>query len=94
MALFSGRDAIDLYYFGAAHTGGDAFIVFRELRVMHAGDVFLGLNPPTVDVRNGGSEAASSQTLANAAAGIKDVDTVIPGHGAVTTWQAFVDYRR
>lgn len=94
MALFSGRDAIDLYYFGAAHTGGDAFIVFRELRVMHAGDVFLGLDPPTVDVKNGGSEAAYSQTLANAAAGIGDVDTVIPGHGAVTTWQAFVDYRR
>ena len=31
-------------------------------------------------------------TLAKAAAGIKDVETVIPGHSAVTTWQAFVDY--
>ena len=26
------------------------------------------------------------------AAGIKGVETVIPGHSAVTTWQAFVDY--
>jgi hypothetical protein len=42
--------------FGAAHTDGDAFIVFRGLRVMHAGDVFLGLDPPTVDVRNGGTD--------------------------------------
>jgi hypothetical protein len=34
------NDAIDLYYFGAAHTNGDAFVVFRSVRVMHAGDAF------------------------------------------------------
>jgi cyclase len=36
MTLLGGKDAIDLRYFGAAHTNGDAFVVFRSARVMHA----------------------------------------------------------
>ena len=38
--LLSGNESIDLYYFGPAHTNGDALVVFRNLRVMHAGDMF------------------------------------------------------
>src|SRR5688500_5308497 len=38
LTVLSGKDAIDLFYFGPAHTSGDAFVVFRNLRVMHAGD--------------------------------------------------------
>ena len=30
MTVLSGSDAIDLYYFGRAHTDGDAFVVFRN----------------------------------------------------------------
>ena len=40
LTLLGGNDAIDLYYFGPAHTNGDTFVVFRKRRVMHAGDVF------------------------------------------------------
>ena len=29
LTLFSGPDTIEMRYFGAAHTNGDAFIVFR-----------------------------------------------------------------
>ena len=36
MTVLAGRESIDLYYFGRAHTNGDAFVVFRDLRVMHA----------------------------------------------------------
>jgi cyclase len=39
MTLGTGPDEIDLYYFGRGHTNGDAFVVFKALRVMHAGDV-------------------------------------------------------
>ena len=92
MTVLSGSDAIDLYYFGPAHTNGDAFIVFRNLRVMHAGDAFSGLTTPIMDVNNGGSGVAYPETLAKAAAGIKGVETVIPGHSAVTNWQGFLDY--
>src|SRR6476646_1960565 len=34
----SGDDQIDLRYFGPAHTGGDAFVIFTKHRVMHVGD--------------------------------------------------------
>jgi cyclase len=92
LTLLSGAEAIDLYYFGAAHTNGDTFIVFRDLRVMHAGDVFPRASTPLIDVNNGASGVAYPATIEKAVAGIKNVDTVIPGHSAVTTWQAFVEY--
>jgi glyoxylase-like metal-dependent hydrolase (beta-lactamase superfamily II) len=92
LTVLSGNEAIDVYYFGPAHTGGDAFIVFRNLRVMHAGDAFSGPNTPIMDMNNGGSGVSYPGTLKKAAAGIKNVETVIPGHSAVTNWQAFVDY--
>jgi glyoxylase-like metal-dependent hydrolase (beta-lactamase superfamily II) len=92
MTLLSGKDAIDLYYFGAAHTNGDAFIVFRNLRVMHTGDAFATKGQPGIDRGNGGSGIAYPETLKKAAAGIKNVTTIIPGHSPVTKWQDFVDF--
>ena len=92
ITVLGGKDAIDLYYFGAAHTNGDSFVVFRNLRVMHAGDAFASKGLPLLDVNNGGSGVAYPDTLAKAAAGIKNVDVVIPGHSAVSTWKDFVDY--
>lgn len=92
MTLFSGNNAVDLYYFGAAHTSGDAFVVFRRARVMHAGDVFAGKAAPIIDVANGGSGVAYPQTIARAVAGIKNVDRIITGHSDVMAWQDLVDY--
>jgi cyclase len=92
MTLLKGKDAIDLYYFGAAHTNGDAFVVFRNLRVMHAGDVFATKGQPLIDRNNGGSGVAYPETIRKASAGIKNVNTVITGHTTVMKWQDFVDY--
>ena len=41
---------------------------------------------------NGGSAAQYPQTLAKAAAAIKNVDTVIPGHRQLATWKEFEEY--
>ena len=92
MTLLGGKEAIDLYYYGAAHTNGDAFVVFRTLRVMHAGDAFATKGQPLIDAMNGGSGVAYPETLRKAAAGIKNVNTVITGHSTVMKWQDFVDY--
>jgi glyoxylase-like metal-dependent hydrolase (beta-lactamase superfamily II) len=92
LTLLSGADAIDLYYFGAAHTNGDTFVVFRNARVMHTGDAFATKGQPFIDAANGGSGLAFGETLGKAAKGIPNVTTVIPGHSAVTTWQDFVDF--
>jgi cyclase len=94
LTIGSGQDRVDLYYFGPAHTNGDAFVVFPAVRAMHAGDVFAAKGPPLVDTENGGSVAAYADTLDKAVAGIHDVDTVIPGHSAVTTWAEFAAYAR
>src|SRR6187402_1835837 len=58
MKIGSGADQIDLYYFGAAHTGGDAWVVFPALRVMHTGDAFHTRDLPIMDKNNGGSGVA------------------------------------
>jgi glyoxylase-like metal-dependent hydrolase (beta-lactamase superfamily II) len=92
MTLLSGNEAIDLYYFGRAHTNGDALVVFRNLRVMHAGDMFANRAQPLIDGNNGGSGVEYGATIGKAAAAIKNVDTVITGHTTVMKWQDFVDY--
>ena len=92
MTVLSGNESIDLYYYGPAHTNGDAFVVFRNARVMHAGDAFAGKNQPLIDRNNGGSGVAYGETIQKAAGGIKNVQQVIPGHSTLMTWQDFVDY--
>ena len=89
MTVLGGASAIDLYYFGRGHTNGDIFMVFRGLRTMHAGDIFARKGTPLLDMNNGGSGVQIGETLARAAAGIKNVDTVIPGHSTVMTWADF-----
>jgi len=93
MTVLSGKDAIDLYYFGPAHTNGDAFVVFRNARVVHAGDAFANKGQPLIDRNNGGSGIAYPETIAKAAKGIGKVDIVINGHSPVTMkFQDLVDY--
>jgi glyoxylase-like metal-dependent hydrolase (beta-lactamase superfamily II) len=92
MSLFSDKDLIDLYYFGPGHTNGDTFIVFPALRAMHSGDLFAGKRWPNIDASNGGSGVAWPDTLAKAAAGIKNVDTIITGHSPVMSWADFKEF--
>jgi cyclase len=89
MTIGNGADRIELYYFGRAHTNGDAFVVFPGLRVMHTGDAFHTRDLPLMDANNGGSGVEYSGTLAKAAsATAKEVDTIINGHNPTTTTPA------
>ena len=92
LSIGRGKDQIDLYYFGRGHTNGDIFIVFPALRTMHAGDMFAQKMLPLIDSMNGGSVLEYPQTLAKAAAGIPNVDTVIPGHRQKTTFNEFKEF--
>jgi cyclase len=95
LTLGSGKDRIDLYYFGAGHTSGDTFVVFPALRVLHTGDDFAWKDGPLCDRNNGGSCVELPRTLQKAIARIKNIDTVIPGHSPMQTpkdlevWQKF-----
>ena len=91
--LGEGNDRIELYWFGAGHTDGDAFVVFPAERVMAAGDIFQLMAMPRIDRAAGGSALALPFTLAQAEDAIDGVDTVIPGHDPETrSWQEFRAY--
>jgi glyoxylase-like metal-dependent hydrolase (beta-lactamase superfamily II) len=85
LTLGSGDGRIELHYFGRAHTGGDAFVVFPALRVMHTGDAFHTKDLPIMDANNGGSGVEYSGTLAKAAAAATGIDRIINGHHPTTT---------
>ena len=87
LTLGEGADEIDLRYFGRAHTGGDAFVIFPALRVMHVADTFPTKDLPIMDRNNGGSGIAFLDTLMKATA-VSDIDTIINGHNATTTTPA------
>ena len=94
LTLFSGKDQVDLYYFGRGHTSGDTFVVFPAARAMHAGDMFPRAQMPFIDVANsGGSAVEFNQTLQRAVSTIKNVDTVVGGHTFTPqTWNDFKTY--
>ena len=79
-----GKD-VELYQFGRAHTGGDTFVYFPAQRVISAGDAFTygDATPQLVDYAGGGSAKDWPFTLDRALQ--LDFDTVVPGHGTVTT---------
>lgn len=92
LTLGQGRDQIDLYWFGPAHTDGDAFIVFPMEKVMLTGDVMAWDMGLLVDPTAGGSMLGTADTVAKAAQGITGVETVVEGHGDVNTWDGFLRY--
>ena len=87
----SGKDQIDLYYFGRGHTNGDTFVVFPALRTMHVGDMFAWKALPYIDPDNGGSVVEQPKSLARAAA-VRNVDTIINGHIPVGTIKDLQEY--
>jgi len=92
LSLLSGADKIDLYYFGRGHTSGDSFVVFPALKVMHTGDMFPTKGAPFMDASNGGSGLEYPKTLKKVADNIEGIETVIPGHSAVMTWNDFIEF--
>ena len=79
MTIGKGAEQIDLYYFGRAHTGGDAYIVFPAHRIMHVGDTFPNKDLPIMDSNNGGSGVDYAATLTKAS-NVPNVDVIINGH--------------
>lgn len=94
LTLFSGKDRIELYYFGAGHTNGDTFVYYPALRTLQTGDMFPWKDAPYIDPSNGGSGVAWPATLSKLLAAVKDFDTVIPGHIPPTTRADLEEFQR
>jgi glyoxylase-like metal-dependent hydrolase (beta-lactamase superfamily II) len=94
MTIGKGDDRVELYYFGVAHTDGDAFVVIPAVRAMFLGDVMAWNMAPLIDPPTGGSVIALPDALEKAAATVKGVDTVVEGHGNVNTWEGYLRFTR
>jgi glyoxylase-like metal-dependent hydrolase (beta-lactamase superfamily II) len=92
MTIGAGADRVELFYFGAAHTNGDAFVVFPSVRVLHAGDVYPWKAAPFIDDAGGGSPVALVDTLDAVLRDVRGVDLVIPGHMGVVGWAGLVEF--
>ncbi len=90
--IMSGKAEIDLYYFGAGHTNGDAWIVFPALRIALLGDLFGSKGVPYIDASNGGSALTFADTIARGLPRVTGVDRVISGHVGVYPWSDLVRY--
>ena len=104
MSVFLGGQEVQAHWFGRGHTSGDAIIYFPAQKVVHTGDLFLASGPPRagartfppgsnlfVDSSQGGSLMEWTRTLDGALS--LDFDTVIPGHGPVSTRDGVRDFR-
>lgn len=76
---------IHIYHPENAHTDGDAVVFFRDVNVVHMGDIqFTGMYP-YIDIDGGGSLNGYISAL-EAAIQMVDSDTkIIPGHGPLSS---------
>jgi glyoxylase-like metal-dependent hydrolase (beta-lactamase superfamily II) len=103
IVLHLGGKEVRAKYFGRGHTDGDAVVYFPDLKVVHTGDLFLGRTnaaaatekPPGVniyvDYAQGGSFLDWTATLDGVLT--LDFDTVIPGHGPLSTKDDVIKFR-
>jgi cyclase len=96
LSVHLGGGEVRTKYFGRGHTNGDAVVYFPSLRVIHTGDLFLGQRGGKgpniyVDYAQGGSFLEWTRTLDGILT--LDFDTVIPGHGPVSTKADVVKFR-
>jgi len=93
LRIHVGGVPVDIYQFGSGHTDGDIVVHFPEQRVLAAGDLFTngrGL-PQLIDYAGGGSARAWTRTLSKALT--LDFETVVPGHGRVSSYAELMAYR-
>ena len=92
--LYIGGKKVEIHKVGRAHTDGDVVVLFPEQRVLASGDIFAngpGTSAQLVDYPGGGSAKLWPQAIAQALE--LSYDTVIPGHGLISTKADLAAYR-
>jgi len=86
-----GGHVVDLMYLGRGHTGGDLVVYFPEYQILAAGDLYANGLPALFDYAAGGSAREWTNTLDKIL--MLGFETVIPGHGPVTTKAGMREFR-
>ena len=100
--MYLNGEGIEIFHQPAAHTDGDAIVLFRRSDVVVAGDVFDTTRFPVIDIAKGGSirgEITALQKLVDTAipsvpiVSREEGTLIIPGHGRVSDQLDVVEYR-
>ena len=84
--LYIGGKTVEIHAVSSAHTNGDVVVLFPDYNVLAAGDIFAngpGTSAQFVDHGAGGSAKDWPDAVADALE--LDFETVVPGHGLVST---------
>lgn len=90
-----GGKTVEIHPVGPAHTDGDVVVLFPDYRVLASGDIFAngpGTSAQLVDYNGGGSAKAWPKAI-DQALSIDGYDTVVPGHGVISTRADLQAYR-
>jgi cyclase len=92
-SIYIGGKTVEMHHMGRSHTDGDVVVLFSDYGVLAAGDMFTfgDAVPILIDYAGGGSVVAWTDTIDRILE--LDFDTVVPGHGAVTTRDELVNFR-
>jgi cyclase len=85
-SIYVGGKTVEIHRVGPAHTNGDVIVLFPEHGVLATGDIFAngpGTSAQLVDHAGGGSAQQWPRAVEQALA--LEFDTVVPGHGLVST---------
>ncbi len=77
-----GKEIIDLKYFGAAHTNGDAITHFQNANIVHLGDLVFNRRFPYIDIAAGANIANWIEVLEKTMNTYDDDAIFIWGHAA------------
>lgn len=97
--MYFNGEPIQLIHLPSSHTGNDIIVFFRRSDVISAGDIYVTVSYPVIDLDNGGSINGlidSLNTIIDMAipAALQDGGTaVIPGHGYVSNETDVLLYR-
>jgi cyclase len=91
-SVFLGGKEVRAHYFGRGHTNGDAMVYFPDAKVLHTGDLFVE-GAPFIDYSSQGSAVDWTKTIDGVLNSGWDFETVIPGHGKVSTKADLVKFR-
>jgi cyclase len=78
----AGSEIITAQYFGAAHTSGDAVIMFEKANVVHMGDLVFNRLYPVIDRVSGGTVRGWISVLEKAVKALPTDAIYIFGHGS------------
>jgi len=75
-----------------AHTDGDSIVWFRDVNVIHTGDIYFAGMYPFIDTGSGGSITGTINALEQVLAMSDDKTVIIPGHGPVSNKSSLLAY--